>query len=152
MPPRRPKVGDVLIVVCSHGFGVPPAMEDGSQEGSLQSLRAGSDCLNPSLKPSALQESKSPLKMSTNFQKGLCTQSTICYCASASLPVVSALHCADPTLKLSLLTNFHQKATGGHLGGSFVKCPTLVFCSGHDLKIHEFEPCIGLHADSIEPA
>ena len=33
-----------------------------------------------------------------------------------------------------------------------VKHPTLDFCSGHDLRVCEFEPCIGLSADSAEPA
>ena len=33
-----------------------------------------------------------------------------------------------------------------------VKCPTLDFSSGHDLRVHGFEPCIGLCADIAEPA
>ena len=33
-----------------------------------------------------------------------------------------------------------------------VKHPTLGFGSGHDLMVHEFGPCIGLCADSEEPA
>ena len=33
-----------------------------------------------------------------------------------------------------------------------VKRPTLDFSSGHDLTVHEFEPHIGLCADSVEPA
>ena len=32
-----------------------------------------------------------------------------------------------------------------------VECLTLGFSSGHDLTVHEFEPRIGLHADSAEP-
>ena len=32
-----------------------------------------------------------------------------------------------------------------------VKRPTLDFSPGHDLMVHEFEPHIGLHADSGEP-
>ena len=32
-----------------------------------------------------------------------------------------------------------------------VKLPTLDFGSGHDLMVCEFEPHIGLHADSVEP-
>ena len=32
-----------------------------------------------------------------------------------------------------------------------VKCPTLDFCSVHDLMIRGFEPCIGLQADSTKP-
>ena len=32
-----------------------------------------------------------------------------------------------------------------------VKHPTLDVSSGHDLTAHEFKPCIGLYADSIEP-
>ena len=33
-----------------------------------------------------------------------------------------------------------------------VNPPTLDFGSGHDLLVCEIEPCIGLHADSSEPA
>ena len=33
-----------------------------------------------------------------------------------------------------------------------VKHPTLDFGLGHDFMVHEFEPCIGLCADSVEPA
>ena len=33
-----------------------------------------------------------------------------------------------------------------------VKQPTLDFNSGHDLMVHEFEPRVGLCADSVEPA
>ena len=33
-----------------------------------------------------------------------------------------------------------------------VKHLTLGFSSGHDLIVHEFEPCISLCADSVEPA
>ena len=33
-----------------------------------------------------------------------------------------------------------------------VKCPTLDFGSGHDLMVHEMEPCIRLCADRVEPA
>ena len=33
-----------------------------------------------------------------------------------------------------------------------VKRPTLGFGSGHDLTVHEFKPCIGLCADSMESA
>ena len=33
-----------------------------------------------------------------------------------------------------------------------VKCPTLGFSSSHDLTVREFEPHIGLRADSVEPA
>ena len=34
-----------------------------------------------------------------------------------------------------------------------VKRPTLGFGSGHDLLVHEFEPCVRLHATlSTEPA
>ena len=41
--------------------------------------------------------------------------------------------------------------TKGHLGGSLL-CLTLDFSSGHDLTVHEFEPCVRLCADSVEPA
>ena len=33
-----------------------------------------------------------------------------------------------------------------------VKLPALDFGSGHDLVVYEFEPCIELCADSVEPA
>ena len=33
-----------------------------------------------------------------------------------------------------------------------VEPPTLDFLSGHDLSVREFQPHIGLHADSAEPA
>ena len=33
-----------------------------------------------------------------------------------------------------------------------VKCPALDFGSGHDLKVREFEPHVGLPTDSMEPA
>ena len=33
-----------------------------------------------------------------------------------------------------------------------VKRPTLGFGSGHDITVCEFEPRIGLHTDSAEPA
>ena len=33
-----------------------------------------------------------------------------------------------------------------------VKHPTLGFGSGHDLMVHEFDPHVGLHADTMEPA
>ena len=39
----------------------------------------------------------------------------------------------------------------GRLGGS-VKHQTLDFSSGHDLPVPEIRPCVGLHADSAEPA
>ena len=38
----------------------------------------------------------------------------------------------------------------GCLGGS-VKRPAMDFSSGHDLVVFEFEPRVGLHADSAEP-
>ena len=33
-----------------------------------------------------------------------------------------------------------------------VECPTLDLSSGHDLSVCEFEPCVGLYADTTEPA
>ena len=33
-----------------------------------------------------------------------------------------------------------------------VKHPTLDFCSGQDLTVREFEPCIELSAGIVEPA
>ena len=40
----------------------------------------------------------------------------------------------------------------GHLGGSAVKRLILDFGSGHDLTVREFEPCIRVCADNVEPA
>ena len=49
-----------------------------------------------------------------------------------------------------------RKVTDGSGGGAWVaqsvKCLTLGFSSGHDLMVQEFEPCIRLFADSVEPA
>ena len=36
--------------------------------------------------------------------------------------------------------------------GDSVKGPPLDFSSGHDLMVPEFQPRVGLHADSAEPA
>ena len=33
-----------------------------------------------------------------------------------------------------------------------IERPTLDFCWGHDLMVHEFEPCFGVCDDSVEPA
>ena len=33
-----------------------------------------------------------------------------------------------------------------------VKCPPLDFSSGHDVMVHELEPCVGLYTDSAELA
>ena len=33
-----------------------------------------------------------------------------------------------------------------------VKCPTLDFSLGHDIRVCEIEPCVRLCADSMEPA
>lgn len=82
-------------------------MWDESQRALSRSRGPESVALNPS----ALEESNRLLKISANFQKGLCTQSPVCYWAPASLAAVSALHHADLTLKRSLLTNFHPKPT-----------------------------------------
>ena len=40
---------------------------------------------------------------------------------------------------------------GGAWVAQLVKCPTLDFGSGHDLRVHEIEPCIGLCTDSPQP-
>ena len=34
-----------------------------------------------------------------------------------------------------------------HLGGSVLKLLTLDFHSGHELRIHEFKPHVGLHTE-----
>ena len=41
---------------------------------------------------------------------------------------------------------------GGSLVAQLVKHPTLGFGSGHDLTVCEFEPCVRLCADTVEPA
>ena len=45
---------------------------------------------------------------------------------------------------------------GSHVRGTWVaqsaKCPILGFGLGHDLAVREFEPRVGLLADSVEPA
>ena len=40
----------------------------------------------------------------------------------------------------------------GTWGAQSVKWLTLDFDSGHDLTVCEFETCVGLYADSVEPA
>ena len=45
-----------------------------------------------------------------------------------------------------------KKIPGGAWVAQLVKCPTLGFGSGHDVVVCEFEPYVGLHADSAEPA
>ena len=42
--------------------------------------------------------------------------------------------------------------TGDSWAAQSVKCPTLDFGSGHNLMVREFKPCVGLYADSAEPA
>ena len=42
-----------------------------------------------------------------------------------------------------------EKGAPGWLSGLSVR---LGFSSRHDLMVHEFEPCVGLCADSVEPA
>ena len=41
---------------------------------------------------------------------------------------------------------------GGAWVAQLVKRPTFGFSPGHDLTVHRFEPQIGLHTDSAEPA
>ena len=45
-----------------------------------------------------------------------------------------------------------SRKTGGTWVAQSVECPTLDSGSGHDLTVCEFEPRIGLCADSTEPA
>ena len=54
----------------------------------------------------------------------------------------------DPVI---LLLGIYPKKIKTLTQGASVKRLTLDFSSGHD-TIHEFEPCIGLCADSVEPA
>ena len=58
----------------------------------------------------------------------------------------------QPTLEKWLPPSL-KKEFLGHLGGSVVYVPeTLDFGLGHDLIVRESKPCIGLHADSVDPA
>ena len=47
---------------------------------------------------------------------------------------------------------FKEKLSWGTCVTQSVKCPTLGLDSDHDLAVHEFEPRIGLCADSAETA
>ena len=48
---------------------------------------------------------------------------------------------------------FKNHFYGGAWVAQSVKQPTLDFGSGHDLTVHEIEPCfLGLCTDSIQPA
>ena len=51
----------------------------------------------------------------------------------------------------SVLALEGENCWGAWVAQSFQR-PTLDFGSGHDLVVCEFEPCIGLRADSAEPA
>ena len=44
-----------------------------------------------------------------------------------------------------------SKVSRGACVAQLVKRPTLDFSSGHDLTVGEFEPRVGLCADSLEP-
>ena len=46
---------------------------------------------------------------------------------------------------LSWVKYFKMLYTWGTWVAQLAKCPTLGFGSDHDLKVHDFEPCIGLH-------
>ena len=48
-------------------------------------------------------------------------------------------------------STFKEKRSDAWMAQS-VKHLTFDFSSGHDLMVHEFEPHMGLHADSVEPA
>ena len=47
---------------------------------------------------------------------------------------------------------FKRHYTWGAWVAQSVKCPTLDFGSGHDLTVHEFQPCIRLCVDGVESA
>ena len=47
---------------------------------------------------------------------------------------------------------FKNVSSRGTCVAQLVKCPTLGFGSGHDLRVCEFKPHTGLHTDSSEPA
>ena len=49
-------------------------------------------------------------------------------------------------------TNGAKKPGLGAWVAQSVKPPTPGFSSGHDLIVHEFEPCMGLCAHSVAPA
>ena len=50
------------------------------------------------------------------------------------------------------MLSLEKKKVRGAWVAPSVKCEALDFGSGHGLKVCEFEPGIGLHADSAEPA
>ena len=59
-----------------------------------------------------------------------------------------------PCVSARALLHSHLGALGAGAPGwlGWFECPALGFSSGHDLTVHEFEPHIGLCADSEEPA
>ena len=63
--------------------------------------------------------------------------------------------CSTPENNITLLVILQYLKILKILGAwvaQLVKHPTLVISSGHDLTVCEFEPCVGLCADSSEPA
>ena len=52
---------------------------------------------------------------------------------------------------LEMLTLINRSFRGTWVAQS-VKHPALDFGSGHDLPVREFEPCVGLCTDIVEPA
>ena len=48
--------------------------------------------------------------------------------------------------------NYENTYSGGAWVAQLVKRQTLDFSSGPDLRVHGFEPHVGLCADSMEPA
>ena len=86
-------------------------------------------------------------------------KATICVAASDTRCYLMSTNCGHPLtaflLSVSLsehCNNSEMETHQGHRGGSVVKRPALGFSSGHDLTVREFEPLIGLCADSVEPA
>ena len=71
---------------------------------------------------------------------------------SLDLRVVSSNPALGSTLGGAYLKKKNHKVLRGAWVAQLVKCPTLDFCSGHDLTVGGIEPHDGLCADSAEPA
>ena len=66
------------------------------------------------------------------------------------LPYVFVYNCINLSSIIVIVTNNCEKM--GAWVVQSVKRPTLDFGSSHDLTVHEFEACIGLHSDGARPA
>ena len=53
---------------------------------------------------------------------------------------------------LKLLKTTNSSSSKNTWMAQMVECPTLDFCSGHDLKLHGIKPCVRLCSYSMETA